>query len=48
VHLRDLANVNTNQMIICGGRIDATRLEQSVRQAVARIQLLQAIACYSE
>ena len=22
VHLRDLANVNTNQMIICGGRID--------------------------
>ena len=22
MHLRDLANVNTNQMIICGGRID--------------------------
>ncbi len=22
MHLRDLANVNTNKMIICGGRID--------------------------
>lgn len=42
VHLRDLANVNTNQIMVVTGRIDANLLERSVRQAVGRIPLLRA------
>lgn len=41
VHLGDLANVNTNQILIVGGRLDPALLEQSVECAVAQIPLLR-------
>lgn len=41
VHLGDLANVNTNQILIVSGRLDPVLLEQSVQRAVAQIPLLR-------
>ncbi|OGT56732.1 MAG: hypothetical protein A3E01_18185 [Gammaproteobacteria bacterium RIFCSPHIGHO2_12_FULL_63_22] len=41
VHLGDLANVNTNQILIVSGRLDPSLLEQSVQRAVAQIPLLR-------
>lgn len=40
VHLGDLANVNTNQILIVSGRLDPLLLEQSVQRAAAQIPLL--------
>ena len=42
VHLGELANVNTNQIIIVDGRLDAAMLEQSARLALAGVPLLRA------
>ncbi|OHX13423.1 hypothetical protein BI347_07780 [Chromobacterium sphagni] len=42
VHLGELANVNTNQILIVAGCLDAALLERSVRQAVAKVPLLRA------
>ncbi|MFP5393601.1 MAG: hypothetical protein ACLGI6_18970 [Gammaproteobacteria bacterium] len=41
VHLAGHANVNTNQIFVVEGQIDAARLERSVARAVAGIALLQ-------
>lgn len=40
VHLGEMANTNTNQVLIVSGRLDPQALEQSVRRAVAQIPLL--------
>ncbi|MCX2778283.1 hypothetical protein [Microbulbifer thermotolerans] len=41
IHLGDMANVNTNQLLIVSGRLDPLALEQSVQRAVAQIPLLR-------
>lgn len=41
LHLGDMANVNTNQILIVSGRLDPRALEQSVQRAVAQIPLLR-------
>ncbi|WP_346838617.1 hypothetical protein [Microbulbifer sp. SAOS-129_SWC] len=40
VHLGEMANVNTNQIVIVSGRLDPELLEQSVQRAAAQIPLL--------
>ncbi|MCW8126116.1 hypothetical protein [Microbulbifer halophilus] len=40
LHLGEMANVNTNQIMIVSGRLDPAILEQSVRRATAQIPLL--------
>ena len=42
VALGDLANVNTNQVMVLSGALDAHRLEQAARAAIARVPLLRA------
>ncbi|MGL6162692.1 hypothetical protein [Microbulbifer sp.] len=41
VHLGEMANTNTNQIVIVSGRLDAAALEQGVRRAAAQIPLLR-------
>ncbi|MFC6981255.1 hypothetical protein [Microbulbifer taiwanensis] len=41
VHLGELANVNTNQILIVSGRLDPRALEKAVARAVAQIPLLR-------
>lgn len=40
LHLGEMANVNTNQILIVSGQLDPELLEQSVRRAAAQIPLL--------
>lgn len=40
VHLGEMANVNTNQVLVVSGRLDPDLLEQSARRAAAQVPLL--------